>query len=189
MQEPTTYATLSRLLPLAHEGDHEAREKIFSFLGERIRLLAKLRLVKEDTEDVVQETMMVVTEHFLNYQTLESLFAFTDGVLRNRIGNHFRKRDRRRRLLEMFLARPQPPCYVEDVLAEESLEQRVRMAIDRLGQRSPGCRQALLGLCEGMTWDELSRLLELQGRPLTNKIFRCRAALRRILDKEFGLRL
>ncbi len=189
MQEPTTYAKLSRLLPLAREGDHEAREKVFSFLGERFRLLAKLRLVKEDAEDVVQETMMVVSQHFLDYQTLESLLAFTDGVLRNKVGNHYRKRDRRRRLIDSFLARPQPPTFVEGEPGVGSLEHRVRVAIDRLGQRSPRCRLLLLGLSEGMQVDELSRRLQLPRSAVDLRIFHCRRALRGILDKEFGLRL
>lgn len=186
--------TLQRLTPLladAQAGQSAAREEIFFFLHARFLALAKLRLMGEDAEDVVQETMIVVERHFLEFQTVEELLAFTDGVMRNKIGSFYLKRKRRKRYqVDWEEAKAAEPGYYMDGQFEAAqLAQMAWDAIDQLGPTSESCRMMLLGLSEGMSLDELSEWLQIPRGRIDERLHRCRRRLRKILHQQFGLRL
>src|SRR5580704_13887539 len=91
----TTYSweDMRAIFSRAREGDVDSRDKIFSFLRLRHLAIARYRL-PEAAEDVVQDTLVVVHEHFSTIGTLEQLVAFANQVLRNKIGNVYQSRDR-----------------------------------------------------------------------------------------------
>jgi len=180
---------LARLLARAQQGQPEAREDIFFFLRARFLALAKHRLVREDAEDVVQETLIVVHDHFSEFKTVEGLLAFTNEVMRNKIGNFYRKRDRQKRYHITWGAVPELVYYLEGELDAAELDRILRKAIDQLGEKSPICRAILLGLREGLSAGELSRWLRLSRSQIDDRVFRCRRALRRLLLKDYGLQV
>lgn len=180
---------LGQLLERARSGDREAREEIFSFLRARFLVLAKLRLVSEDAEDIVQETLIVVDRRFLELLDVGALLGFTDGVMRNKIGNFYTVRNTRRKHTSTAWDPPDRPYLIEDELGAAELERVVRQAVDRLGQKRPLCRTVLLSLCDGMSTGELTGFLRLPRARIDDIVFRCRKALRKILIDEFGWRI
>lgn len=179
---------LEHLLALAHQGDQQARDEVFLFLRTRFLVLAKLRVGDDDAEDVLQDAMMIVDRRFAELATAEHLLAFTDGVMRNKIGNFYLMRDSRRRYMVSQPEGGDPTYSIDDELAAAELEDVLRAAIDRLGGDRPRCRALLLGLCEGLSMEDLSRRVGIPRSHIDDWAFRCRQALRRILAKDFGLR-
>lgn len=180
---------LTYLLTCAQQGQREAREEIFFFLRTRFLVLAKLRLMEEDAQDVVQETLMVVDDHFSELETAESLLAFTNEVMRNKIGNFYQKRNRRMRYQAEWEEVPEPTYYMDGELDAAELARIMRKAIDQLGEKNSRCRAILLGLCEGLSLSELSQRLQLPRPRIDDWVFRCRKELRRILSDDYGLRV
>ncbi|MBI3949136.1 MAG: sigma-70 family RNA polymerase sigma factor [Acidobacteria bacterium] len=186
-----SYSTpeLDRLIALTQKGQREAREEIFLFLHERFLALAKHRLSEDDAQEVVQETLIMVDHHFSELTGAEDLMTFTGEVMRNKIGNFFRKRDRRRRYRVEWDRIPEPVYYMDGDLDAAELDRLIWKAIDRLGEQSPLCRDLFLGLYEGLTIVELSHLLQFSRRRVDVWLTRCRRRLREILADDYGLRL
>jgi RNA polymerase sigma factor (sigma-70 family) len=186
--------SLQRLTPLladAQAGQWQAREEIFFFLHARFLTLAKLRLVGEDAEDVVQETLIVVERHFLEFQTVEDLLAFTDGVMRNKIGGFYRKRDRRNQYHVDWeeATAIEPSYYMDGQIEAAELVRIIWEAIDHLGRMSETCRTLLMGFSEGLSLKELGDWLHLPRGRIDERLFRCRKALRKFLYEQYGLRV
>ena len=134
---------------------------------------------------------MVVERHFLELQTVEELLAFTDKVMRNKIGGFYLKRDRRKRYqVDWEEAKAAEPSYYMDGKFEAAELARIAWdAIDQLGPTSESCRAMLLGLSEGMSLSELSDWLQLPRGRIDERLHRCRRRLRKILYEQYGLRL
>ena len=132
---------------------------------------------------------MVVDNHFSEFKTVEGLLAFTNEVMRNKIGNFYRKRDRRKRYHAEWGTVPEGAYYLDRELNAVELDQIIRNAIDQLGEKSSICRVILLGLREGLSAGELSFSLQLTRAQIDDRVFRCRRALRRLLLENFGLRV
>lgn len=180
---------LRSLLASAQAGDAEAREQIFLFLHTRFLALAKLRVMEEDAREIVQETLIVVDQHLSRFETVEHMIAFTDGVLRNKIGNFYRTRDRRGQHWVEWDKAPEPVYYMDGELEAKELERILLAAIDEVGKRSAACRAILLGLYEGATAEELCARLGFTKARMDEHLFRCRRTLRRILRRRYKLRV
>lgn len=182
---------LASLLANAQAGQWQAREEIFFFLHARFLTLAKLRVMGEDAEDVVQETLMVVERHFGEFQTVEDLLSFTNGVLRNKIGSFYRKRDRRNQYhVDWEEAKAiEPGYYMDDQMEAAELVQIIWDAVDHLGRMSQTCRTLLMGFSQGLSLKELSDWLKLPRGRIDERLFRCRKTLRKFLYEKYGLRV
>jgi RNA polymerase sigma factor (sigma-70 family) len=172
------------LFTQAQQGDKEAREQIFFFLRGRFLAVAKHRLLEADAEDVVQETLMVVHDSFSELRTVENLMAYTMGVLRNKIGNAYRKRERRRRHQANVDDVPEPVYVMDDEFNAAELARLISQAVVKA---NPNCRAILLGLHEGFSVDEMSRWFRIPRSKMDKRIFRCRRTLRRILSEDYGV--
>src|SRR5690349_14550144 len=92
-----SWERLSGSLVQAQQGDEARRDEVFAFLRTRLLPLARYRL-REGAEDVVQDSLSVVHEHFSELDTPQRLLAFANAVLRNKIGNIYQSLGIRRRL-------------------------------------------------------------------------------------------
>ena len=174
-------------LTQARQGQREAREEIFYFLRARFLSLAKLRVLEEDAQEVVQETMIVVEKHLSEFETVENLLAFTNAVMRNKIGNFYQKRDRRKVYEAQENNIPDPIYYMDGELEAAELERLVWKAVDQLCQKNPRCREILVGLCQGLSASDLSEKFQVSRSNIDSRVFRCRQALRKILKENYDL--
>ncbi len=177
------YKRLAEVLTCVHGGDHDAREEILKFLQARFLKLAKLRVMGEDAKDIVQETLMVVDHHLQEIATVEGLLAYTNEVMRNKIGNHYRRRDLRRRYIVTSDHVPEPEYDMTEELETAELYRLMHKAIDELGEVRPRCRELFLGLINGLSISDLCERLQMPRSKVDEWLFRCRQALRRILQK------
>jgi len=180
---------LTCLLAAAQQGQREARERIFFLLHTRFLALAKLRVRGQDAEDIVQETLMVVERHLSEIGTVEALLAFTNQVMRNKIGNFYRREERRKSYHVTREGAVNPVYRMDEELNAADLERILRKAIDQVGERSPRCRAILLGLLEGLSVDEVCQQVGIKRTRIDDWIHRCRKELRRILSEVYRLRV
>jgi RNA polymerase sigma factor (sigma-70 family) len=175
-------------MKLAQQGQGGALNDLFDFLRKRMLALARYR-VQEAAEDLVQETLVIVYAHLSEFDSLEGMLAFTNQVLRNKIGNIYQKRDRHKhRALELEDA---PPIQyrIDGEMEAAELDQIMRECINRLGENRPDCRKILACLYDGFDSSEISERLGIAKSTLKVRVFRCREALRKVLDKDYGLQV
>lgn len=173
------------LLARARGGDEYALDRVFGFLRARLLVLARQR-VRESAEDTVQETLLVVHNRFSEFNAVESLLAFTNQVLRNKIGNVYQRRSRRK---HVELQDNELRYDIDNELDALELERIIRDSIAKLGITSPVCKAILSSLYNGLEPDEISHLLGIPKGRLKVRTFRCRVALRDILTQEYRLQL
>jgi RNA polymerase sigma factor (sigma-70 family) len=181
-----SWQDLSRMFTLAQQGDQESREHVFSFLRSRFLSVANHRL-RDGAEDVVHETLIVVHNHFSEIANLGGLVAFSNQVLRNKIGNVYQSRGRRK---EGELGEGAEPQYDINAGVEGGeMERIVRQSIETLGEKRTYCRAILLCLYQGWSPTEISGKLGIPKPRLKIQTFRCREALREILARRYGLQV
>jgi RNA polymerase sigma factor (sigma-70 family) len=174
---------LNSFLVRALQGHEESKEKIFTFLRSRLLALAGYR-VPEIAEDTVQETLLVVHNHFSEFEAMEGLLAFSNKVLRNKIGNVYQSRSRRK---HVELKDGNHRYDISGDLEASELDRIVRESIEKLGATNPGCRAILLCLYDGFDPDDISNALGIPKPKLKVRTFRCRGALRDLLEREYRL--
>jgi RNA polymerase sigma factor (sigma-70 family) len=177
---------LAQLLARAQQGESQARDEIFALLRRSILAIAKARLTKEDAEDTVQETLMVVHDRFFEFKTLQELEAFARGVLRNKIGNFYRKSPWRQQYQASMEEASEPAYSIDGELDAVELDRVLYQAIRQL---KPECRTILLELREGFSVSESNGRRPHSGAQRARPVFGCRQALRRVLLEKFGIHL
>ena|ERR1044071_12985 len=178
-----TAQKLSENLRLALAGNDGAKEEVFAFLRKRFLSLARYRL-PEAAEDVVHDALVVVHRRFAEFDSVDGLVAFTNQVLRNKIGNAYQLRYRRDR---EALGDLEPGYCIAEELEGEELDRIMCDAIERLRAKFPGCAEILSCLLNGLEPTEISAKLSIPKSRLKVRTFRCREALRQLLYVEYGL--
>src|SRR5262249_38392912 len=130
---------LSGMFVLAQQGQDESKDQLFAFLRSRMLSLARYRVL-EGAEDIVHETLIVVHNRFSELDSIGGLLAFTNQLMRNKIGNVYQGRQRRK-LIELDDA--EEGYDLSDELQAVELERIVRESITRLGNTNPGCHAIL----------------------------------------------
>ena len=183
-----SWESLSSSFVQAKLGDDRRKEEVFAFLRARFLTLARYR-VQQGAEDVVQETLAVVHSHFSELDSLQKVLGFANGVLRNKLGNLYQKRDRHKNIWVGLDDVNEPSYRIEAEVEAGELERIVGESITRLGEKSSKCQAILLRLCQGLDPEEISALLGIPKSTLKIRTFRCRQALKTILVDEYGLNL
>lgn len=177
---------ISRLLESALSGATDAREELCRALQTRLLEVARRRLRGEDAQDVVQESMLIIVDRMDQRETPASLLGFAYGVLRNKIGNFYRKRNRHENVVMTMRRPPEDFCTIDADLVGAELWRIVSEAIHELGKRSPLCREVLLGLAEGKSHADLCSELRIPASLIDKRVFRARQALRNIIRERLN---
>jgi RNA polymerase sigma factor (sigma-70 family) len=172
----------------ANQGQEESRDRIYGFLRNRLLSLARYR-VQEGAEDLVQETLVVVHNHLAELASLDGLLAFTNQVLRNKIGNIYQGRARRRQREGQLQEYVEPGYRINDDLEANELEGILKRSIDKLRQTRPTCHAILSHLYNGFDVAEISDRLGIPKSKLKVRTFRCRQALRDLLSTDYGMQV
>ncbi len=157
-------------------------------LREIFTALAKRRIRNgDDAEEIVQDALLTIVEKHADQAFEKGFMQWAYGVLRNKIGNYYQKRDRRaqhsRGVEDVDLrVRPDDSPSPLEQLRESELRSRIQTAWSRLGEH---CRKLLWMLYRGYPREEIFRAFpEYDFKVVNTKIFRCRNYLKRLLRKE-----
>jgi RNA polymerase sigma factor (sigma-70 family) len=186
------------LLNRSKRGDLEAREQLFRQLQVRLRSILKYRLwgwSRDELEDILQDTVLVVTEHLNEVESHPDRYALQ--VMRNKIGNRIARHRRVHISIDptgstsdqdddsisnaaAVIASPDTGiAEVEDA----DLADRIRTAIKQL---SPMCQVLFTALLENRsvadTWDFFRTVQkDLHRTTFDKRLFDCRRRLRQLL--------
>lgn len=161
----------------------------YEHLRQRFVDVAKRRVPEPDVDDVVQEALRIVYEKGVGADDSDvegwPPVAWCFRVLRNVIGNHYRRRRTRRRFVE-------PDAAVEDVpdssspleaLASAQAVTIIRQALDRMAEEDAPCGRYLARVLSGAAPNIVASEEGLEEAVFYRRLYRCRQKLRALLAK------
>ncbi len=185
------------LLAQSRSGDAAAKDQLCREIAVRLRLVLQCRLrgwAPADLDDLLQNTLVVFIEKLSEIESNPHYFAY--GILRNKIGDALRRRERRTEIPAEAPSAEVTRGVQESVISEwgasfaASLESRdlVQHISRTIRGMSLFCRTFFLGILEEKTVQELweiFRTLEpnLQRGTFDKRVFDCRRKLRELLLK------
>lgn len=191
------------LLKLTKAGDREGQRQFFTQLAVTLRPIVQCRLrgwLREDQEDVLQETLITVAQKLDNVHSNPHKYAA--AVLRNKVGDALRARSGRIRMsldsapdqgigsirqeVEQILGQT---ASGGDALTQVELSERIERVKSAIQRLSSFCQAFFLGVMEHREVGELWELFK-EGNPglkrnaFRKRIFDCRMKLKSILQEQ-----
>jgi len=175
-----TAKDLNNLFNQARAGDSSAGDQLFSYLSERFRQFARLRVWNSlDADEVVQETMVTICREYRTLEITSSFTAWAYKVLDNRILTCLQTQQTRNRRLETGDS-------AIDALAAPAIDPELRRRlVDCLRKICATNRRygrVLNYHSQGYGTDEIKERLSLKESTLYSHLHRSRAMLRNCLE-------
>lgn len=162
------------------------RDKFFETIRLRMIAVARKRVQGDHCQDVVQEAILILNTKIDQLQNDSEILPYAFTILRNCIGNHYKKTRREQRVIEF-------PGTLESV--ETSADERsdwqevIGKALLYLKKESPRCAELFGAVLDSAGIAELQKLLNSTAENVYRSLYRCRARLRRILVEEMRIQL
>jgi RNA polymerase sigma-70 factor, ECF subfamily len=157
-------------------------DPILTQLRTRILGFAASRVSRDMAEDIVQDTLLLLSTKYAHLSSLSDLVPLSMRIVRLKLMNHWRKA-KRAPVLSVDGPNPPPePKAAEDV--EDQVQKRMMLdgllrGIDKLSER---CRQLMKLRLEGREFEEIRQLMSVDS---INTVYtwdnRCRKSLRETL--------
>ena len=159
-------------------------------LGRIRRILCKLSLLRvrnpEDAEDLVQETLLTVTEKCPVHELRKGILVWAMGVLHRKVGNYYRRAQRHTSLEEITNGGETSPFAPTDCSPESHAQySELRSLLNSiLGQLPEEERRAMKLLLSGCPTHEIVRQLHPERyQNVVNRLYRARNKVHRALSK------
>ncbi|MGH7342931.1 MAG: RNA polymerase sigma factor [Candidatus Rokuibacteriota bacterium] len=184
--------TPQELMRLFQEGDHEAfREIVRRFRDPIISFAARMLNDHEKAVDVAQETFVNVFTHAEGYRPVASFSGWLYRIAYNLAINEIRRR-RRHPVVSLDAsdgpegdgqprreARDESPSVEEGLLGDER-RAAVRRCVAALPAKYRGA--IVMKDMEGLTFEEIARILECPESTVKSRVMRARRMLRKRLE-------
>lgn len=188
-------STIDKLFICLQEDDFESFSKVLPPIRRQITKLAQQRLLEDDVEDVVQQTLSILWEKRGSVRKPENVMSFLFSILRNKVGDAYRRKERQKKHLT---GRKEPVETIADpsgsnperLYEGKELERILKEAIEICAAENKLWGRILQLLQDGRTRDEIRR--ELGDIPIATvytRIYRARQHLIKILKDEFGVEI
>lgn len=152
------------------------------------RLALRITLSHEEAEDIVQDTLIKVWNRRDEWQTLESIEAYSMTICRNLALDAIKKKDNNNESLEQGIAETsyQTSDPYELMIRKDRIEM-VKQLVNRLPEKQRSCLQ--LRDFEGKTYKEIAEILAITEEQVKVNIFRARRSIKQQFDKadSYGL--
>lgn len=147
---------------------------------------------REDADDIVQQAVMIAIEKNQSFESNSHFVGWLAGIVRNCALNHRRKVVRRK----TQATAPSAMGFVEsksDSVApvdretgqllpmQQSFDDRVQMALEQISSKARSC--LLLRSVEGLSYKEISQLMDIPEGTAMNLVHRSKKTLRGILAR------
>jgi len=166
---------------LARDGDSTARENLFRILSVRLRLIANYRIWDtDDCEDVVQDTLMVISKEYSQLEIESSFTAWCRKVLHNRILNYLKKKQTRElNMTTGFDLADQTAAIGEDLDFKSTLMN----CLGKVMENNPKYARILNFYYQGYSTEEICSRLNLTTGHFYVMLSRARSMLAYCLEK------
>ncbi|WP_315535827.1 RNA polymerase sigma factor [Prevotella koreensis] len=152
------------------------------------RLALRITLSHEEAEDIVQDTLIKVWNRRDEWQTLESIEAYSMTICRNLALDAIKKKDNNNESIEQRIAETsyQTSDPHELMIRKDRIEM-VKQLVNKLPEKQRSCLQ--LRDFEGKTYKEIAEILAITEEQVKVNIFRARRSIKQQFDKaeNYGL--
>ena len=141
--------------------------------NELFRLALRITLNRVEAEDIVQDTLIKVWDRRFEWESIDSIEAFSLTVCRNLSLDRLRKKENSNDSLEdVNIAEPVASSNPQDRMIQEDRVSLVRQIIDSLPEKQRSCMQ--LRDFEGKSYKEIAQVLDITEEQVKVNIFRAR---------------
>ena len=149
------------------------RNDVLPLKNELFRLALRITLNRVEAEDIVQDTLIKVWDRRFEWESIDSIEAFSLTVCRNLSLDRLRKKENSNDSLEdVNIAEPVASSNPQDRMIQEDRVSLVRQIIDSLPEKQRSCMQ--LRDFEGKSYKEIAQVLDITEEPVKVNIFRAR---------------
>ena len=152
------------------------------------RLALRITLSHEEAEDIVQDTLIKVWNRRDEWQTLESIEAYSMTICRNLALDAIKKKDNNNESLEQGIAETSDQTSdPHELMIRKDRVEMVKQLVNRLPEKQRSCLQ--LRDFEGKTYKEIAEILAITEEQVKVNIFRARRSIKQQFDKaeNYGL--
>lgn len=149
------------------------RNDVLPLKNELFRLALRITLNRVEAEDIVQDTLIKVWDRRFEWESIDSIEAFSLTVCRNLSLDRLRKKENNNDSLEdVNIAEPVASSNPQDRMIQEDRVSLVRQIIDSLPEKQRSCMQ--LRDFEGKSYKEIAQALDITEEQVKVNIFRAR---------------
>ena len=149
------------------------RNDVLPLKNELFRLALRITLNRVEAEDIVQDTLIKVWDRRFEWESIDSIEAFSLTVCRNLSLDRLRKKENSNDSLEdVNIAEPVASSNPQDRMIQEDRVSLVRQIIDSLPGKQRSCMQ--LRDFEGKSYKEIAQVLDITEEQVKVNIFRAR---------------
>ncbi|MFC2635481.1 RNA polymerase sigma factor [Prevotella histicola] len=149
------------------------RNDVLPLKNELFRLALRITLNRVEAEDIVQDTLIKVWNRRFEWESIDSIEAFSLTVCRNLSLDRLRKKENSNDSLEdVNIAEPVASSNPQDRMIQEDRVSLVRQIIDSLPEKQRSCMQ--LRDFEGKSYKEIAQVLDITEEQVKVNIFRAR---------------
>ena len=153
------------------------RNDVLPLKNELFRLALRVTLNRAEAEDIVQDTLIKVWNRRYEWESIESIEAFSLTVCRNLSLDRIKKKENNNDSLEdVKVAEPFTSSTPQDRMIEEDKINLVKQIVDSLPEKQRSCIQ--LRDFEGKTYKEVAKILEITEEQVKVNIFRARQTVK-----------
>lgn len=179
--------TDDQLITQARTGDHKAFHALVDRYAPRLYRAAIMMTGNEnDAQDLLQETLLASYEGLPRFEGRASLSTWMTGIMMRQASLMRRKSAKRRAMSSL-----DSPALREQPMAGGHAQARVDARLDLvtlMGMLSAEHREVLvLRELEGMTYEEIARVIEQPRGTVESRLSRARHALRELARSEMNL--
>lgn len=164
-------------------------------IRESLKKIALSRIMDaHDAEDIVQDTLLTMITNRPEGELRKDLYAWSRGILRNKVGNYYRKSRRHAALGKSnYITRKRTPAAPSAAVQETMTSHRElrKIITEKLAEFTPETRHVMELLISGFKAGEIAEHLNPESyQNVINRLYRGRKKLARELVKcGFGPRL
>ena len=154
------------------------RNDVLPLKNELFRLALRITLNRVEAEDIVQDTLIKVWDRRFEWESIDSIEAFSLTVCRNLSLDRLRKKENSNDSLEdVNIAEPVASSNPQDRMIQEDRVSLVRQIIDSLPEKQRSCMQ--LRDFEGKSYKEIAQVLDITEEQVKVNIFRARQMVKK----------
>ncbi|GAB6983045.1 RNA polymerase sigma factor [Prevotella dentasini] len=164
------------------------RNDVLPLKNELFRLALRITLNRAEAEDIVQDTLMKLWDKRDEWESIDSIEAFSLRICRNLALDRTKKKDNNNDSLDSVgTGEPQTSSNPQDRMIQRDRVRVVREIVDGLPEKQKSCLQ--LRDFEGKQYKEIADILAITEEQVKVNIFRARQAVKSRYQKieEYGL--
>ncbi|MDR0187001.1 RNA polymerase sigma factor [Prevotella brunnea] len=164
------------------------RNDVLPLKNELFRLALRITLNRAEAEDIVQDTLIKVWNKRFDWDSIDSIEAFSLKICRNLSLDRIKKKGNNNESLETTNeVQPQSLSNPQDEMIRQDHIRLVRDIVNSLPEKQKSCMQ--LRDFEGKAYKEIAEILEITEEQVKVNIFRARQAVKQKYKKidEYGL--